>query len=107
MKRMPQVIIFYWIFFLLFVNTDWYAKYSEIIDLIDTVIVGASLLHYFIFYKDYRKTSTICVYGISSVVFLHFVYYQYELNNQTYYIFYTLIIAATLYFCFKENRNSY
>jgi len=38
-------------------------------------------------------------------LFIHFLYYNFDLNDQTYYIFYGVNLGITLYFCIKQNWN--
>jgi len=105
MKNLPQIIILFWLLCLCIVNSVWYKTNIELINTIDTIVVGASLLHYFIYYKKYSQTAQYCIKCIIATLFIHFLYYNFDLNDQTYYIFYGVNLAITLYFCIKQNWN--
>jgi len=105
MKFLPQIIVSYWLLLFPMVNCEWYKNYSQLIDNIDTFLVGCCLLHYFVYYKIYSQTAQYCIKCIIAVLFIHFLYYNFELNDQTYYIFYGVNLAITLYFCIKQNWN--
>lgn len=105
MKNLPQIIVSYWTMLFVMVNCEWYKNYSQLIDDIDTCIVGACLVHYFIFYKNYSNTSIFCIKCIISVLFLHFFYFNFELSDQTYYLLYGATLITTIYYCITENLN--
>jgi len=105
MKLLPQIIVGYWLLLFPMVNCEWYKNYSQLIDNIDTFVVGISLLHYFIYYQKYSQTAQYCIKCIITVLFIHFLYYNFDLNDQKYYIFYVVNLAITLYFCIKQNWN--
>lgn len=105
MKLLPQIIVAYWLILFTMVNCEWYKNYSQLIDNIDTFIVGISLLHYFVYYKIYSQTSQYCIKCIIATLFIHFAYFNFGLNDQTYYIFYGVNLGITLYFCIKQNWN--
>jgi len=105
MKNLPQIIILFWLLCLCIVNSVWYKTNIELINTIDTIIVGCSLLHYFVYYQKYSQTAQYCIKCIIAVLFIHFLYYNFGLNDQTYYIFYGVNLAITLYFCIKQNWN--
>lgn len=105
MKNLPQIIILFWLMCLCIINSVWYKTNIELINTIDTIIVGISLLHYFIYCKIYSQTAQYCIKCIIAVLFIHFLYYNFDLNDQTYYIFYSVNLGICLYFCIKENWN--
>jgi len=105
MKNLPQIIILFWLLCLCIVNSVWYKTNIELINTIDTIVVGISLLHYFIYYQKYSQTAKYCIKCIITTLFIHFLYYNFDLNDQTYYIFYGINLAITLYFCIKQNWN--
>jgi len=105
MKNLPQIIILFWLLCLCIVNSVWYKTNIELINTIDTIVVGISLLHYFVYYQKYSQTAQYCIKCIITTLFIHFLYYKFDLNDQTYYIFYGVNLAITLYFCIKQNWN--
>jgi len=105
MKNLPQIIILFWLLCLCIVNSVWYKTNIELINTIDTIVVGVSLLHYFVYYQKYSQTAQYCIKCIIATLFIHFLYYNFDLNEQTYYIFYSVNLAITLYFCIKQNWN--
>ena len=92
---MPFVIIGYWLFCALFlVKFDFYADYFELFDLIDTIIVSISLLHFLFLYTHYSKKKKKFLICIVLVICLNFCYLS--INIQAYYFIYYCLIFATI-----------
>ena len=105
MKILPQIIVSYWLLLFTMVNCEWYKNHSQLIDDLDTFFVGLSLLHFFFYSQKYSQTAQYCIKCIIGTLFIHFAYFNFDLNDQTYYVFYGLNIGICLYFCIKQNWN--
>lgn len=91
----PFVIIGYWLFCILFLTKcDFYVKYFRLFDLIDTLIVTISILHFIFKFAYYDKIKRIFLTGIVFIVCLSLCYSL--INIEAYYFIYLCILFATI-----------
>lgn len=89
------------VFFL--VKTEFWIKNFEIINIIDTVLVGICGLHFIFFYFLYTRISKIYLSCIYSLVILNFLYIY--LTDELYYFVYYSIILNFTFLPFWKKKN--
>jgi len=104
MLIMPVIIVWYWLFCVLFfVKTVFYANNFEVLDTIDTFLVGLCGTHFIFFYFIYNRISKIYLSCIYSIVILNFLYIY--LTNEIYYFFYYSIIITYILLPLWKKKN--
>ena len=104
---LPILIVFTWVFiFITIKHTDFYYDNYYCLNLIDTIIVSLSLLHYFFCYKNYLKVAKNCIKGMLAIIFLQKIYYDLQLSDYTYYFFYIFVVVMIVIKSIYDNLNN-
>lgn len=101
---MPIALIWCELFCVFFlVKTEFYKNNFEIIDIIDTFLVGACGTHFLFFHFLYTKIPKIYLSCIYSLVILNFLYI-YLTDGIYYFVYYSLILTFTFLPFWKKKK---
>ncbi len=99
---LPIFIIGYWLLCVLFfTECEFYKENFFILDLIDTIIVSFSILHFVFMYAKYPKHIRILFFGIVLIICLNLCYFTIN-KNAYYFLYFCFIFMAILNLLWKK-----
>ena len=95
LSYLPIFIVINWVVCFVFLRNAYFYKENYYkFDLMDTIMVGISFIHFFFYYKIYTTVQMHYLICILAVIFLTLIYQI--LNENIYYFFYIFIISVTI-----------
>ena len=99
------VLYFYVIVCLLIKDSEFFNKYSEIMDYLDIPFFLYMARHFVLNYSKYSKFAQNCAWCIGSILFIRAQEISGKLPNEVYYNLYWMLIIITALFSIFDNLN--
>jgi hypothetical protein len=104
-SKLPVLIVWYWLFCAIFlVDTDFYKQNFKLLDVIDSVIVILTGLHFLFFRKNYTVCAKVYFQCVYVIIILNFCYFY--LNEYLYYFFYYSIILTYIFVALWKTKST-
>lgn len=95
LSYLPIFIVINWVICFVFLRNAYFYKENYYrFDLIDTVLVGISFIHFFFCNKIYTTVQMHYIFCILAIIFITILYPY--LNENIYYFLYIFIISTTI-----------